>query len=242
MAKMEENERKSIKVVGGFLYCNECKAKCIKWGKTKTGSQRFRCSICGLTRMESYKNKAYKTDINLRIVSLLKEGCGISSIARLLGISPTTIQKRILAISKGITKPIVPLGKSYEMDELCTYIGSKKTRVWIAYAIRQDTKEVVDFRIGKRTNKTLRPVIQTLILSSAKKVFTDKLLNYRSMIPRNIHSVKNRGTNHIERKNLNLRTHLKCLARRTICFSKSLAMLNACVRIYFFESRQLSTR
>ena len=232
---MERNGTKSIRCVGGFRYCESCKIKCIKWGKTKRGTQRYRCPDCRKTIVEEYTYKAFIPNTNQKIVSLLKEGCGISSISRLLQISPTTVQKRILSISKRLTMPLIPIGKSYEMDELCTYVGNKKNRIWIAYAIRQDTKEVVDFRIGKRTNKTLKPVIQTLILSYAKKVFTDKLLNYRSLIPRKIHKVKKRGTNHIERKNLNLRTHLKCLARRTICYSKSLAMLNACVKIYFFD-------
>jgi hypothetical protein len=46
---------------------------------------------------------------------------------------------------------------------------------------------------------------------------------------------KFRNTNHIERKNLSLRTHLKRLNRRTICFSKSLVILSACLRIYFWS-------
>jgi insertion element IS1 protein InsB len=36
-----------------------------------------------------------------------------------------------------------------------------------------------------------------------------------------LHRVGKQNTWKIERKNLNFRTHLKCLARRTICFSKS---------------------
>jgi IS1 family transposase len=122
------------------------------------------------------------------------------------------------------------------VDELCTYVGSKKNRMWVAYAIRKDTREVVDYRIGKRTNVTLRPIIQTLILSGAKKIFTDKLINYKSLITKEIHSVKQRGTNYIERMNLNLRIHLKYLGRRTICYSKSRTMLDACVRIYFWTN------
>lgn len=31
------------------------------------------------------------------------------------------------------------MGKTYEMDELCTYIGNKDNRIWIAYSMRKDT-------------------------------------------------------------------------------------------------------
>ncbi|MBX9732877.1 MAG: IS1 family transposase [Chitinophagaceae bacterium] len=58
--------------------------------------------------------------------------------------------------------------------------------------------------------------------------------HYRYLIPKEIHSTKYRGINHIEQKNLSIRTHLKRLNRRTICFSRSLVVLNAVLRIYFW--------
>ena len=42
-----------------------------------------------------------------------------------------------------------------------------------------------------------------------------------------------RGTNHIERHNLTIRTHIKRLTRRTICFSRKAIMLYAVLKIYF---------
>ncbi|MBS1665188.1 MAG: hypothetical protein JST68_29350 [Bacteroidetes bacterium] len=40
--------------------------------------------------------------------------------------------------------------------------------------------------------------------------------------------------NRSERKNLTLRTHLKRLSCRTFCFSKSLSMLESCLKLYFW--------
>jgi IS1 family transposase len=54
---------------------------------------------------------------------------------------------------------------------------------------------------------------------------------YRSLIPEGMRAVKRFGTNSIERMNLTLRTRLKRLGRRTICYTKSLAMLWACAAI-----------
>jgi len=125
-------------------------------------------------------------------------------------------------------------GKTYELDELCSCIGDKDNRIWIVYSIGKYTKDVIDFNVGKRTNKTLRQVVNTLLLSDAKKIFTDGLRNYKFLIPKNQHKTTQYGTNHIERMNVNLRTHLKRLSRKTICYSKSLVMLNACLILYFW--------
>lgn len=114
------------------------------------------------------------------------------------------------------------------------FVLTHPNQMWVAYAIRKDTKEVIDFVVGRRTNTTLKRVTDTLILSKAAKVYTDKLKQYAALLPPSIHSTKLNGTNHIERKNLTLRTHLKRLSRRTICFSRSTIFLSACLKIYFW--------
>ena len=101
--------------------------------------------------------------------------------------------------------------------------------------MEKDSKNVVSFNVGKRTNKTLSRVVDTLKLSEAKRIFTDKLKNYRYLIDEKLHSIKRFGTNHIERKNLTLRTHLKRLNRRNICFSKSSLILISVLKIYFWS-------
>ena len=148
--------------------------------------------------------------------------------------SVATVLKRIKTIAANIKKPPVVFGKSYQLDEIRTFIKRKDNLVWVAYALQKDTKEIVEFSVGKRTNKTLKTVVDTLVLSNAKTIATDQLKNYKYLIPGNIHQTKQYGTNHIERKNLNLRTHLKRLNRRTICYSKSVVMLTACLKIYFW--------
>ncbi len=206
----------------------------VRNGKTTDGRQRYKCKLCSKRFLKNYSYKAYSFSINSELVNLLKEGVGIRSMSRLLNISPTTVLSRILKLSKKVKKPMIPKGKIYEMDELCTYIRHKGNRIWIAYIIRKDTREVIDFKVGKRTNKTLRHVVNTLLLSDAKRIYTDKLKQYKSLIPSKIHKTTQYGTNHKERMNVNLRTHLKRLSRKTICYSKSLVMLNACLILYFW--------
>lgn len=213
--------------------CPKCNGQSIRNGM-RQGRQRFRCKTCRTQFLNQYQYQAVRKETNKQIIVLVKEGCGIRSIARLLSISPTTVQRRILRIAAVIQKPPVVYGKDYEVDELCTFIGRKDRKRWVAYALRKDNRQVVDFRIGTRSKRTLKPLLDTLILAQTKRVYTDGLPYYRNLLDPIIHRVKRFGTNHIERMNLTLRTHLKRLNRRTICFSRSFAMLNACLKIYFW--------
>ena len=211
-----------------------CGEECNKNGFQPSGNQRYKCSICKKRQQTKYLYKAYNTNLNQQIILLTKEGVGIRSTARILKISTTTLLKRIVAIAKNIHQPIISKGKTYEVDEMCTYIRHKRNFIWLVYALEKNSKNVVSFNVGKRTNRTLSRVLDTLKLSEPKKIFTDRLKNYRYLIDEKLHSVKCFGTNHIERKNLTLRTHLKRLNRKTICFSKSLVVFVSVLKIYFW--------
>jgi IS1 family transposase len=111
-----------------------------------------------------------------------KESCGMRGVARIMKISRNTIKARILKIARQLKKPVIVKGKEYEMDEMRTYIKNKENRYWIAYAIRRDTREVVDLKVGKRNKKTLSRVTDTLLLSEAIKIYTDRLNLYEYLI------------------------------------------------------------
>ena len=98
----------------------------------------------------------------------------------------------------------------------------------------RETKRIVRIHVGSRTNKTLNRVLISLELSQAKKIYTDKLKQYRFLISKKVHKTQPRATNHIERMHLNFRTHLKRLNRRSIGFSKSTLMLNAVLKMYLW--------
>lgn len=74
-------------------------------------------------------------DLDTQIKTLLKEGCGIRSIGRILNSSATTIIRRIEITASKIKTPEIYTRHTFEVDELCTFISNKKTPVWIAYAI-----------------------------------------------------------------------------------------------------------
>ena len=106
--------------------------------------------------------------------------------------------------------------------------------IWVVSAWCRETQSVVRFNVGSRTNKTLNRVLISLQLADAKKIYTDKLKQYRFLIGKKVHSTKQYANNHIERMHLNYRTHLKRLTRRSVCFSRSVVILMAILKIYLW--------
>jgi len=141
----------------------------------------------------------------------------------------------MLKLSKQITAPrLLKLGCKYELDEMWIFIKKKEDFTWITYAIERDSKNVVGFLIGSKSKINIRPLVDDILLLSPERIYTDKLNIYPSLIPKEIHKVFKYCTNKIERNNLTLRTHIKRLARRTICFSKDEKYLEAHLKIYFW--------
>jgi insertion element IS1 protein InsB len=217
------------------MTCKYCSSYCVKAGVRNTGVQKFQCYSCKKYQQQTYQKNAYRSEINQNIIHLLVEGVGIRGIARVLRIAIKTVIQRIKKIARSINKPITFCKNgTYEIDELWTYVANKSNDTWIMYIFDRVTKSVVDFRVGSRTKVNLQNLTDQTLMLEPQKICTDGLNIYRSLIPEKIHRVGLVNTRHIERY-LNIRTHLKRLSRKTICFSKSEEMLKACLKIYFWR-------
>jgi IS1 family transposase len=70
---------------------------------------------------------------------------------------------------------------------LRTYIGRKENQYWVAYVLCSETKQVIDFIVGKRSKRTLRMVVNTAVFSGVKTIKTDRLNIYLSLVPADKH-------------------------------------------------------
>lgn len=130
------------------------------------------------------------------------EGVGIRGIERILKIAENTILKRINLFADSIPKSPAPrVRQEFEVYELRTYVDHKGDEYWVIYALNRSTGDVVDYIVGKRNKQTLRTVINTLRLSGAKRIYTDNLEIYKSIMPKDIHFPGSYLINHIERRN-----------------------------------------
>ena len=217
------------------MNCTKCtSSNVIRKGK-QNNQQRYYCKNCNKYFQSDYTYKAYQPNTNKLVVSLLKESCSIRGISRVLNISPNTVLSRMLKISKQIKIPYFnKFGCKFEVDEMFIKIANDKKQNWLIYAIEQKTKDVIGFIIGSRNTENLKMIIDNVLLLHPTKIYTDKLNIYPTIIPKEIHKRFQYCTNRIERMNLNLRTHIKRLSRKTICFSKKQEYLEAHLKIYFW--------
>ncbi|MGV0752412.1 IS1 family transposase [Empedobacter brevis] len=216
--------------------CSNCSTKLIKYGRTKNGKQRYKCKSCNQTSVEIYSYNAYLLTINCNIIQLTKDGLGIRSTARYLQISTTTLLKRILQIASKITPPkLTEEDKEFQVDELRTFHKKRLKPLWITYTFSLQTRQIHAFHVGYRTIELFKKLLTPIFKNNPTKIYTDKLNTYRSVIPSELHSTRFSSTNHIERNHLSLRTHLKRLNRKTICYTKNTAVLSAILTIYFWS-------
>ena len=105
--------------------CPKCKGDCVKDGIVRQ-KQRWRCRAC------AYRHTVQQRGTDLRIkrqaVELYLEGLGFRSIGRLLKVSHVAVYNWIKAFGEQLEslRSDNAIGV-VEMDEMHTYIGSKKT-------------------------------------------------------------------------------------------------------------------
>ncbi|WP_278996830.1 IS1/IS1595 family N-terminal zinc-binding domain-containing protein [Prevotella disiens] len=99
--------------MGVKFLCPYCQSESIvKSGKNCNGKQRYQCKYCHKRFITDYTYKAYLPDTDSKIIQLTKEGLGIRSTVRVLGISVTTLFKRILQIVSKIKQPPIAVGRT----------------------------------------------------------------------------------------------------------------------------------
>jgi IS1 family transposase/transposase-like protein len=217
------------------MKCTQCKKLAIKNGKQATGKQRYYCKYCKTSFQSRYVYNAYQVNVNKSICQYLKEGVGIRATSRLLNISKTTVIRKIKLMASKTNIPIInEKHQYYELDEMRVVVGYKRKEAWITYAINRHTKKIINFIVGRRTKRNIAVITRSVLQLNPKMLFTDRLPTYKKLIPRKQHDTRKKNTTTIERHNLTLRTHLKRLSRKTICFSKTFEMLEAVLKLYFW--------
>lgn len=107
-----------------------------------------------------------------------------------------------------------------EADEMWSYYNDKSHQDWLWWAVEHKTNTPLAFTFGTREHCNLSNLLGLLRPFNIKKYYTDNNFAYSNQIPESNLEIGKRNTQHIERNHLTLRTRIKRLARKTICFSK----------------------
>jgi len=105
-----------------------------------------------------------------------------------------------------------------------SFVGAKATAQWLWHALDHHTGRVLAYGVGSRKDVMFLKLKALLTPFGIIQYFTDKAGVYQQHLPPAQHTVGKLTMQKIERKHLTLRTRLKCLARKTLCFSRSCVM------------------
>jgi insertion element IS1 protein InsB len=122
--------------------------------------------------------------------------------------------------------------RAAERDEMWSYVRAKKTERWLWHAIDHHTGRVLAYVVGSRKDATFLKLRALLAPFGITRYYTDKAGVYQRHLPPAQHTVGKLSMQKIERKHLTLRTRLKRLTRKTLCFSRSRVMHDLLIGLY----------
>ncbi len=127
---------------------------------------------------------------------------------------------------------------STEMDEMWSFYHDKSHQIWLWWAVDHATNTPLAFTFGTREHKNLDKLLGLLKPFPIGKVYADHNFAYEKRIPAQQLVRGKKNTQKIERDHLTLRTRIKRLCRKTICFSKSVevhkALVGTFINLFFF--------
>ena len=123
-----------------------------------------------------------------------------------------------------------------ELDELWSFVLSKSNKVWVWIALCRQTRQIVAYAIGDRSEQTCQ-VLWDRVPATYKEAicYSDFWDAYGAVIDNGRHRPVGKETGqtaHVERWINTLRQHLARFVRKTLSFSKSVDMHEICFRLF----------
>ena len=119
------------------MQCPYCSSTHICKNGHRRGKQNHICAVCGRQFIDQYQPQGYSNDVKRLCLKMYVNGMGIRGISRVTDIAHTTILEWMKQIGECFPDTYEPkqLPQVGELDELETFVGSKKNKVWIWTAV-----------------------------------------------------------------------------------------------------------
>jgi insertion element IS1 protein InsB len=104
------------------------------------------------------------------------------------------------------------------------FVGKKALQRWLWHAIDHASGVILAYVCGVHEDEVFLRVKEYLRPFGISRFSTDNARVYSRHLTPDHHEVGKQHTQKIERQHLTLRTRMKRLARKTICFSRSILM------------------
>ena len=127
---------------------------------------------------------------------------------------------------------VIRLAEEAEVDEMWSFVGKKQEPRWLWHAIDHRSGKVLAYVFGRRKDEVFLKLKTLLKPFGITRYYTDYWGAYTRHLDADEHEPGKRNTQKIERKHLTLRTRIKRLTRKTICFSKSIQMHDIVIGLF----------
>jgi insertion element IS1 protein InsB len=231
--------------------CPYCRSdQIVKRGKTRRGTQRYLCQNTACTPRSfvlEYRYEGQLPEVKQQILARSLNASGICDTARVLHISTDTVLRELRKKEAALTSVNTTLLRTVdpaeilvdieqageaEVDEMWSFVGKKGHQCWLWHAIDHHTGAVLAYVFGRRKDEVFLQRKALLEPFGLTRYSTDHWGAYTRHLDPHVHCPGKRNTQKIERKHLTLRTRIKRLVRKTICFSKSIQMHDIIIGLF----------
>jgi len=233
--------------------CPHCQSdQIVKRGKTARGTQRYLCqnTLCpkGSFLLDSC-NRGCLPEVKQTIIDMSLNASGVRDTARSLHICPNTVLRELKkkeavleSVNTALLRTLNPPEVTWdlerageaeaEMDEMWSFVRHKGNPRWLWHAIDHHTGKVLAYVFGRRKDAVFLRLKALLEPFGLTRYYTDYWGAYTRHLDPAVHCPGKRNTQKIERKHLTLRTRIKRLVRKTICFSKTTQMHDIVIGLF----------
>ena len=210
--------------------CPKCNSEDIcRNGHDYKGAQKYHCHRC-----RSYgtlnARKGYREKEKELILRTYQERASMRGVERIFGTARQTLARwigeqaaRLPALET--TLLAAEPDDLLELDELWSFVGTKRNQRWLWIALCRRTRQVVAYFVGDRSADSCRALRQRIPLSyhaccSCSDFWEAYQLTFDAATHRAV-GKETGETAHVERWNNTLRQRLARFVRKTLAFSKS---------------------
>ncbi len=226
------------------MQCPYCESNKTRKNGFRRGKQNHKCTSCNRQFVEFHSPpRGYSDEVKQQCLKMYLNGMGFRAIERVTGVHHTTVIYWVKQLGNQLpdTPEIEAIPEVGELDELETFVGSKKNKIWLWTAVNHFSKGILAWILGDHSAKTFEYLWNIVSSWNCYFYVTDGWKVYPMFIQPGDHIVSKTYMTRVEGENCRLRHYLARLHRKTLCYSKSVDMLRHSIKllVYYLKHQQL---
>lgn len=146
------------------MNCPKCQSSRHKKNGFRRGKQSYKCKDCGCQYVAHPHQRGYSSEVKQLCLKMYLNGMGFRAIARVTEIDHSTIinwvKERGENLADDPQEEEIP--EITEIDELPTFVGCKKHKVWIWTVVNHWHQGILLWEIGDRSHHTFERIWQII--------------------------------------------------------------------------------